>query len=160
MDILDEDLISFWRELNLNEVEYIMIGGFAAILHGTTRITQDVDIWIKDTLENRIRLRKSLANLEVGDYKELETMQFVPGWTSIYITGGIELDIYTDLKAYQQKDFEDCYNNSFIAEIEDVKVRFLHINNLLEEKKTVARPKDLQDLEELQKIIAIKKEME
>ncbi len=32
-----------------------MVGGFAAILHGTSRTTQDVDIWIKDTGENRKR---------------------------------------------------------------------------------------------------------
>jgi hypothetical protein len=55
-----------------------MIGGFAFILHGGSRITQDVDIWIEDTPENRINLRKSIANLNLGDFKEIETIQFVP----------------------------------------------------------------------------------
>jgi len=152
MDILDEDILSFWQSLNNNNVEYIMVGGFASILHGVSRITQDVDIWIKDTSENRKKLRKTIADLNLGDYKELETIQFVPGWTTIYLTKGIELDLFTNLKTLSQNDFDNCYQNAFIADISGVSVRFLHINTLLEEKKSTARPKDLLDIEELQKI--------
>jgi len=32
MDILDEELINFWKSLNQYEVKYIMIGGFAVNL--------------------------------------------------------------------------------------------------------------------------------
>lgn len=152
MDILDEEIIAFWRELANNRVKYIMIGGFAAILHGGSRITQDVDIWIEDTLENRINLRKTIANLNLGVFKELETIQFVPGWTSIYLTHGIELDILTYLKAFPQSKFSDCLNLAYVADIEGVSVPFLHINQLIEEKQATARPKDLLDIEELQKI--------
>lgn len=62
-----------------------MVGGFAAIMHGITRITQDVNIWIKDTSENRIRLRKTIKELGLGDYESIEKMEFIPGWTSIYL---------------------------------------------------------------------------
>ena len=157
MDILDEDIIALWRELNLNNVDYIMIGGFASILHGVNRITQDIDIWIRDTIENRKRLRQTIKKLDLGDFKELETMQFVPGWTSLNITKGMELDIYTELKAFPQDKFDYCYKNAFIAEIEQTPVRFLHINDLLFEKQIVARPKDLLDVEELHKIINFNK---
>jgi len=34
MDILDEELLSFWRKLNEHGVRYIMIGGFAIRFHG------------------------------------------------------------------------------------------------------------------------------
>jgi hypothetical protein len=157
MDVLDEDILSFWRELNNNKVEYIMIGGFAAILHGVSRITQDVDIWIKDTVENRQKLRKTIADLNLGDYKELETMEFVPGWTTVYLTKGLELDIYTSMKAFSQASFEECAKKAVIAEIESVPVPFLHINDLLKEKAATARPKDLLDVEELNKIKELSK---
>ena len=45
MDILDEELIRFWRALNENGVRYLMIGGFATRFHGFNRSTDDLDLW-------------------------------------------------------------------------------------------------------------------
>ena len=53
MDIFDEDILLLWKCLHQNDVRYIMIGGFAINLHGYSRATKDIDIWIEDTLENR-----------------------------------------------------------------------------------------------------------
>jgi len=58
MDILDEDLISFWNSFAASDVLYIMVGGFAVNMHGYLRATQDVDIWIKDEPTNRENLVK------------------------------------------------------------------------------------------------------
>jgi hypothetical protein len=153
MDILDEDLLGLWEKLSENEVQYIMVGGFAAIMHGISRITQDVDIWIKDTPDNRIRLRKTIKELGLGDFESLEKMEFVPGWTSIYLGLGLELDIMTYLKLFPQTSFDDCYQKSYKAIINGITIPFLHINQLMEEKEANSRPKDLLDLEELRKII-------
>lgn len=57
MAVLDQELLSFWKTLNPNKVRYIMVGGVAAILHGHNRLTEDVDVWIEDTVENRRALR-------------------------------------------------------------------------------------------------------
>ncbi len=56
MDIMDEDLLKFWQVLNSNEVLYIMVGGLSVNFNGHNRVTDDLDIWIKDTLDNRKRL--------------------------------------------------------------------------------------------------------
>ena len=53
MDILDEEILSLWSLLNKNNVAYIMVGGFATTLHGFNRNTADIDLWIKDTKNNR-----------------------------------------------------------------------------------------------------------
>lgn len=157
MDLLDEDLINFWRALNTNGVRYIMVGGFAAIMHGGSRITEDIDIWIEDSPANRKALRQALASLNLGDFAMLETMEFVPGWTTIYLTVGIELDILTGLKAFPQQTFQASLKQAYIGDIEGVKVPFLHFNQLIEEKKANGRPKDLLDVEELEKIKDLKK---
>ena len=41
MDILDEEIVKLWKLLSENEVQYIMVGGFATNLHGFSRITAD-----------------------------------------------------------------------------------------------------------------------
>ena len=46
-----------------------------------------------------------------------------------------------------------------IAEIEDIKIPFIHINQLILNKKEVNRPKDQLDVTELEKIVQLRKEM-
>ena len=158
MDILNEELIGFWRTLNSNNVQYIMIGGFATRFHGFNRNTDDLDIWLEDTIENRKNLRKAFADLGYGDFASLETMVFVPGWTSFYVGGGIELDILTKMEGLEGLTFSKCLSMASIAELEGIKVPFLHINHLIDNKKKVNRPKDQIDVIELEKIRKIREE--
>jgi len=156
MDMLDDELLRFWKALNNNNVRYIMVGGFATRFHGFNRITDDLDMWLEDTVENRKNLRKSFQVLGYGDFSSLETMQFVPGWTNFYLGGGIELDIMTNMKGLEGIAFSECLNKASIADLEGVKVPFLHINHLIENKRIVNRPKDQIDVIELEKIRKIR----
>ncbi len=155
MDVLDVELINFWRILNENAVQYLMVGGLATRFHGYNRATDDLDIWIEDSLENRRNLRKSFAQLGYGDFESIETMQFVPGWTSFY-AAGIELDIMTEMKGIENESFQDCYKMASISNLEGVTVPFLHINHLISNKKAVNRPKDQLDVIQLEKIKEIR----
>ena len=143
MDILDEDILSLWRSLNNNDVRYVMIGGFATNLHGYNRATNDIDLWIDDTLQNRKNLRKALKEQGSGDYDAIESMQFVPGWTDFQLNFGFKLDVMTSVKGLENIGFEECYNFAVIAEIEKIQVKFLHFNHLIICKKAAGRPKDL-----------------
>ena len=158
MDIFDEDLLAFWKSLSSNGVLYIMVGGFAVNMHGYSRTTQDVDIWVKDTPGNRKKLGMAM---KIFGYESLnwEKMQFVPGWTNFYIGNGIVLDILLDMKGLENYSFDECLALATIAEIENVKVPFLHINQLIANKKAVNRSKDQIDVLELEKIKALRKEM-
>ncbi|HEY4288161.1 MAG TPA: hypothetical protein VGN00_13740 [Puia sp.] len=152
MDMLDDELIRFWKALNINNVRYIMVGGFATRFHGFNRSTDDLDMWLEDTIENRQNLRRSFSELGYGDFSSLEMMQFVPGWTTFYIGGGIELDIMTSMKGLENISFSECLNLASIADLEGIEVPFLHISHLIENKKIVNRPKDQIDVIELEKI--------
>jgi len=150
MDFLDEDLIHFWTILNKYSVQYIMVGGFAVNLYGYTRATNDIDLLIKDDIVNRQKLAGAFSELGYGNIS-FETLQFVPGWTNFYIGTGIQLDIMTSLKGVDLS-FDECLQMAPVAEIEGVRVPFLHINHLIQNKKVVNRPKDQIDVMELEKI--------
>jgi len=156
--MLNDELLRFWKTLNENKVRYIMVGGFATRFHGFNRSTDDLDMWLEDTIENRKGLRTSFSELGYGDYSSLETMPFVPGWTSFYIGGGIELDIMTTMKGLENVSFGECLDMASIADLEGVEVPFLHINHLIENKKIVNRPKDQVDVIELEKIRKFREE--
>lgn len=155
MDMLDEEFIAFWRSLNEHQVRYIMVGGLATFFHGYNRVTEDVDMWIDDTLDNRKRLRAAFRDLQYGDMESLETMEFVPGWTTFY-AAGVELDILTSMKGLEDQSFEDCYAMAAFVNLEGVKVPFLHINHLISNKKAVNRPKDQMDVIQLEEIKKLK----
>jgi predicted nucleotidyltransferase len=152
MDVLNEGLLLFWKYLNQNNVAYIMVGGFAVRFNGYNRATDDIDLWLKDTLENRKSFRKAYVESGNGDYPSFETTQFVPGWIQFYISGSIVLDLMTSMKGLENLSFDDCYNHAKVADLDGILIPFLHINDLIANKKAVGRPKDLDDVRELEKI--------
>jgi hypothetical protein len=155
---MDENLLEFWRLLNHFNVQYIMVGGVAVNLHGYARTTSDIDIWIKDTKENRKQL--GLAFSQFGyDEINLEDFQFIPGWTDFYIGTGIRLDVLIEMKGLEGYSFDDCLQLASVASIENIEVPFLQINQLIANKKAVNRSKDQIDVMELENIIRVSKEM-
>jgi hypothetical protein len=158
MDTMDESLLEFWQILSEYNVEYIMVGGVAVNLHGYSRTTKDIDVWINDTKANRQKLGTAFGKMGYEDLN-MEDFQFVPGWTNFYIGNGIVLDILIKMKGLEDYSFDQCLKAATIAEIENVKVPFLHINQLIANKKAVNRSKDQIDVMELEKIKAIRKEM-
>ena len=55
-----EDLIS---RLVLHNVDFVVIGGLAAEIHGVTLVTQDIDICCDFSAENLARLQAALNDL-------------------------------------------------------------------------------------------------
>ena len=160
MDVFDDELLRFWRSLDNHKVRYIMVGGFATRFHGFNRNTDDIDIWLEDTIDNRQNLRKSFIDLNFGDFPAIETTDFVPGWTSFFLDGLIELDIMTSMKGLENLTFSECLNMASVAEIDSIAIPFLHINQLIANKKAINRPKDQIDVLELERIKKLRDEQD
>jgi hypothetical protein len=58
-----QDVLDLCRALNEQKARYILIGGFAVILHGFVRTTKDVDLLIEPSAENLQRVKRALAIL-------------------------------------------------------------------------------------------------
>jgi len=154
VDIFDEEVLSLWKAFNQNDFQYIMVGGFATNLNGFSRTTADLDVWFKDTLENRASLRRSLEQIELGDFPQVERMDFVRGWSSIRLNSGMDLDLMTYIKGFEQEIFDECFMSASTAIIFEIPIKFLHINHLIASKKACDRPKDRIDVLELERIKA------
>lgn len=152
MDIFDEEFLNFWRCLNKHGVKYIMVGGVATNLNGYQRTTDDIDVWIEDTLDNREKFRKAYKEYSGIDITMMDRLQIIPGWTNFSLNNGFKLDLMVSMKGLENISFEECYELSSKADIDDVIIPFLHINHLIENKKAVNRSKDQIDVMELEKI--------
>ncbi len=58
-----QNLSELTRRLVEGQVEFVLIGGFAAAAHGVTLVTRDVDICCRFNEANLMRLQKALADL-------------------------------------------------------------------------------------------------
>jgi hypothetical protein len=154
MDFLDERVLRFFSLLHKYNVRYLLVGGFATNFHGFNRLTLDLDIWIKESKENRVSLRKAIEELHNASYPEIERIQFISGWSAFRLYSDFDLDIMTDLSGLPQDKFDSCFEIASEAHIDEVVIPFLHINHLIESKQKAGRPKDLLDVTELEKIRA------
>ncbi len=152
MDVFDEELLRFWKIASQFDLKYIMIGGVATNLHGYQRTTEDIDLWIEDTKPNKNILRRVFLEYGMGDFKTLPNMQFIPGWTYFHLDNGLRLDIMTSVKGLDNSNFDLLLESASTATIYGVDIPFLNLNALILTKKAANRPKDQQDLIELERI--------
>ena len=57
-NLFNIDFLDFLELLNKYKVDYLLVGGYAVILHGYGRSTGDLDLWINQNQENYNKLRK------------------------------------------------------------------------------------------------------
>lgn len=138
--------------LEANEVDYILIGGFAMVLHGLPRATQDIDLFIKPVPSNLERFTMALdsvfhdKNIYEITLEELNKYSLIRFGTQ----EGFYIDIITKIgEAFTFYDLE--YE---LIEFEGHKIKIATINTLYKLKKDTIRPIDRADslfLEELVK---------
>ncbi|MFD1629669.1 hypothetical protein [Pseudopedobacter beijingensis] len=51
-NIFNEDFKEFITLLNTYNIKYILVGGYSVVLHGYPRSTEDMDIWVEQSIEN------------------------------------------------------------------------------------------------------------
>lgn len=143
MDLEDLQFLAFVKKAQLNELNFLIIGGLALNMHGIARNTQDADVWLEPTNENKSRLLKTLLDLgytedELSDLAEEDFTQA----QVITIEGPI--DLLTQV--HRTLDFYVCERRARVWKVVDNPVKFLHINDLREAKILARRPQDLRDV--------------
>lgn len=152
MDINQEELLKLLRCFADKQVRYLVIGGLAINRYGYHRTTGDVDFLIEDNIENRQNLIEALEQAEYGRYDMLLTLPMVPGYCEILMNNGMYADLMTEIPGLSKDKFKEYYKEALREEVNGIPIRFIHYNRLIENKKATGRPKDLLDVQELEKI--------
>lgn len=148
-DIFNVDFLDFIQALNDAEVEYMLVGGYATIIHGYNRTTGDLDIWVHQTKKNYNRLEKAFEQFQMPVF-DMTIKRFLNDRSVDVFSFGrppVSIDIITNLKGLE---FEQVWINVEEKEIDEkVKVKVIHINDLITAKKASNRSKDQDDIEHL-----------
>ena len=147
-----DDTLEFLRLLHKNSVKYLIIGGEAVIYYGYARLTGDIDIFYERTSENIERLYSALLKFWGGDIPGLTNKQELFDKNAVFQFGAPpnRLDLLNDIEGIT---FEEAWKYKIIesvrADNESIRIYFIGLNQLIENKQKVARPKDIEDLKYL-----------
>jgi hypothetical protein len=139
--------------LNRHGVDFVVIGGWAGIAHGSAYPTYDLDIAYSREAENQQRLVEALGDLDVTLRGAPADLPFVldsrtidQGANFTFATRHGSFDILAHLPGVS--DYEDLRSAAAIQEIAGVRVRVASIDHLIAMKRAANRPKDQLMLEE------------
>lgn len=150
MDIY-EKFIRVLSALQEENVEYILIGGFAVVLHGLPRVTQDIDLFLKPTEENIAKLKKALQEVfHDPDIHEISLEELNRYPVIRYGTpDGFSIDLIVNIG--EMFSFDDIQYET--VNIDGQTMRIATPHSLLEMKRNTYREIDQLDVKFLMKKI-------
>ncbi len=148
--------------LDRHHVEYVLIGGYAANLHGATRPTQDMDVTPQTTDENLRQLAAALRELGAGIRVD-ELPEGLPFDTSAEALRGMkmlnlrsphgDLDLTFEPAGFPH-GYDDLITRAEPHTVGSVTIQVAAIEDVILSKETAARAKDLVALPELHQLAA------
>lgn len=143
---LSKDFREFIELLNEHKVEYLIVGGYAVILHGYPRYTGDIDFFIKQSKNNAKKVMAALDEFGFGSL-DIESSEFTKPDKMLQLgRPPLRIDIITSLSGVT---FEECEQHKKIFHIDDMALPVIGLKQLRDNKKASGRHKDLDDLEHL-----------
>jgi hypothetical protein len=143
---LPPDFKELFKSLNAKGVEYLLIGGYAVIIHGYVRNTSDIDIVVSNDPENAARCVDALIDFGFGG-PELRAALFSQDKKVVRM--GVEPMKIEILNYLNGVDFAEAYSRRLSRTVEDITIDVISLSDLIANKENVGRLQDLLDVEKL-----------
>jgi hypothetical protein len=141
--------------LTRGNVEFIVIGGFAATAHGSAHVTVDLDVVYQRTPENMRRLALALEPLSPylrgappGLPFRLDAATIERGLNFTLRTSAGDLDLFGE--ATGGGTYDVLLAHSEVRALLDLECRFVNLEMLIHLKRAAGRPRDLDRIAELE----------
>lgn len=158
-------LTDIFRALDDAEVRYLVVGGVAVVLHGYPRFTADLDLVVELTASNALAAIAALQTLGYrprapvraedfadedirASWREDKGLTVFSLWSPSF--PGTEVDLFVE----EPFDFGEAWSRRSDALLEDgTIVHVVGIGDLRALKASVGRPKDMDDIAQLDAIV-------
>lgn len=150
LDGLNPDFRDMVLALADEQTEFLLVGAYAVSFHGHARTTGDMDVWVRPTAANASRVRRALVRfgaplaalgIHEGDFAR----------DDMVVQLGVpprRIDLLTSISGVR---WDDAWPNRVEVAWQGRRVAFLGLDDLLHNKRTSGRPKDLVDVDELER---------
>jgi hypothetical protein len=153
MDILNDEFLLFLKCAQQNNLSYMLIGGYAVNYYGYNRNTDDMDVWIAPTNENKLLFINTLLCMKYSErevaplYNEDFTQPFIGNFGS----EGSDIDVLTVV--HHSISYSEAEKNKNIFEIlPGIFMNLVPYDFLKDMKLLSRRDKDLWDIFQLEKL--------
>ncbi len=129
------------------EVEYLLVGAYALAAHGQPRATGDIDVWVRPTKQNAIRVMTALTMFGAPT-SEIRPEEFET--EGIVFQIGVSprrIDILTSIDGVE---FDPAWMKRMEVKLDDLTVPVISRKHFIQNKRAVGRAQDLADIERLE----------
>ncbi len=147
-----EQLVS---ALHDHQVQFIIVGGVAARAHGSSRLTDDLDISYARDATNLSRLVEALAPWH--PYLRGAPAGLPFEWSAATLRAGLNFALITDIGAIDLLGeitggggYADLISRTLIVRAFDRDLTLLDLSTLIHVKRAAGRPKDFEVIAELE----------
>lgn len=145
MTRLPPDFKEFLECLNHELVEYLVVGGYAVNVHGHSRATADMDVWLAHNRLNFEAVCRALSRFGLGNGIAPDVFEGT-AWVFQIGVEPLRIDLLTKVSGLQ---FASAYQQRHVVCLDGVDVPFLSLADLRINKRAANRNKDLGDLDSL-----------
>ncbi|MBP9083516.1 MAG: nucleotidyltransferase [Bacteroidia bacterium] len=151
MKILEPLFLEAIETLLRNDVEFLLIGGYAVNFYGYGRYTGDIDFWLRPSDSNKEKFIKAFIELchDESYVKIIGHLNFNQPQVISIGEPPLRVDFLTKVNLV---DFDDAWGKRVFLELKDFQLPIVDYSNLVIMKFNTGRPKDQLDLEQLQRI--------
>ncbi|MEW5818041.1 MAG: nucleotidyl transferase AbiEii/AbiGii toxin family protein [Spirochaetota bacterium] len=146
MNQINQDFKECLELFNKNDVEYLIVGGYALAYHGAPRFTGDLDIFLSRSKENALRVLKALTDFGFDCIGLTEKDFTEPDKVIELGYPPIRIDLMTSIDGVA---WETAWNNREETSYGAVPVYIIGKEDFIANKRASGRKRDLADLEAL-----------
>jgi hypothetical protein len=153
MDIEHPEFINFLSCAQKNSLRYLCIGGYAVNYYGYHRGTEDLDIWIAPTIENKQSFLNTMLCMGY-DESEIDAIRNEDFTTYFMCSLGARPNVIDVLTiVHHNMNFDEAEKNGSLQLInENIELKLVDYHFLKEMKLLAHRPKDILDITQLEKL--------
>jgi hypothetical protein len=149
-----QNLSELTRRLIAGQVEFVLVGGFAALAHGVLRSTRDVDICCRFSEANLMRIQKAFVDLHPVHFRRTDlplalTPEQCAQLKNLYLKTDLGI---VDCQVVGVGDFDEVAKHSVELELPIGKCRVLDLDTLIVAKKAMGRDHDRLTVKHLREI--------
>lgn len=144
---MNPDFYDMLSAFTAEGVEYLLVGAQALAVHGVPRATGDLDLWVRATPDNARRVLAALRRFG-APLDQVSEADFAS--EDVVFQIGVaprRIDLVTSIDGV---GFEEAVSRQTTTVVQDLQIPVLGRADLIANKRTVARPKDLADISSLE----------